>query len=100
MSEKNGFRNCPEIVLPKPIQAGAAVSECNRLRDLLQTCEAANKCLSMRVGVEATDLAQVVELETRIALLEEKNIKLVATLKERDATIRVLKAALLKEVKT
>ena len=42
------------------LQAGAAVSECNRLRDLLQTCEAANKCLSMRVGVQATDLAQVV----------------------------------------
>ena len=26
-------------------EAGDAVSECNRLRDLLQTCEAAHKCL-------------------------------------------------------
>ncbi|HET6454969.1 MAG TPA: hypothetical protein VFI02_11245, partial [Armatimonadota bacterium] len=41
------------------LQAGAAVSECNRLRDLLQTCEAANKCLSMRVDVQATDLSQL-----------------------------------------
>jgi len=35
------------------------VSECNRLRDLLQTCEAANKCLSMRVDVQATDLSKL-----------------------------------------
>jgi len=54
------------------LQAGAAVSECNRLRDLLQTCEAANKCLSMRVDVQATDLSQ----------LKARNEKLVAVLDE------------------
>ena len=61
-------------------EAGDAVSECNRLRDLLQTCEAANKCLSMRVGVQATDLAQQTErdrehtelLRLRAALLKEE----------------------------
>ena len=41
----NFLLSFPDVVLPEPIQVGAAVSECNRLRDLLQTCEAAHKCL-------------------------------------------------------